>query len=221
MKRMKDVTERDRPREKIKTRGAPSLSKQELIAAILGSGSSGRDVRDLSQELALMVDEDSGTVNYEALCGVRGMGPAKASQIIACLELGRRLYKKNEGTVKVSSPSDILPLVSFLAGKKQEHFVCITLSGAHEVIKVRTVTVGLLNHSLVHPREVFAEAITDRAAAVICVHNHPSGSLEPSSQDIAITRQLAEAGNVVGIRLLDHLIVAGANFTSMKEKGLL
>jgi DNA repair protein RadC len=221
MKRMKDVSEIDRPREKIKTRGATTLSKQELIAAILGSGSSGRDVRDLSQELALIVDENSGNVNYEGLCAVRGMGPAKSSQIIACLELGRRLYKKDENTVKISSPSDILPLVSYLAGKKQEHFVCITLSGAHEVISVRTVTVGLLNHSLVHPREVFAEAITDRAAAIICVHNHPSGSLEPSSQDIAITRQLAEAGNVVGIRLLDHLIVAGTNFTSMKEKGLL
>jgi DNA repair protein RadC len=221
MKRMMEVTERDRPREKIRSRGPMSLSNQELIAAILGSGSSGRDVRDMSQELALMLDEPRPALNYEDLLNIRGMGPAKVSQIIACMELGRRYYKKDENTVKISSPSDVLPLVSFLAGKKQEYFICITLSGAHEVISLRTVTVGLLNHSLVHPREVFAEAITDRAAAVICVHNHPSGSLEPSSQDIAITRQLAEAGNVVGIRLLDHLIVAGTNFTSMKEKGLL
>jgi DNA repair protein RadC len=218
---MKEVSEIDRPREKIRSRGATSLSNQELFAAILGSGGPGRDVRDMSQELAMMVDESPGSLGYDDLCGVRGLGPAKASQIVACLELGRRLYEKDEGAVKISSPSDVLPLVSFLSGKRQEHFVCITLSGAHEVISVRTVTVGLLNHSLVHPREVFADAITDRAAAIICVHNHPSGSLEPSSQDIAITRQLAEAGNVVGIRLLDHLIVAGTNFTSLKEKGLL
>jgi DNA repair protein RadC len=221
MKRMKEVSEQDRPREKIRTRGAASLSNQELIAAILGSGGPGKDVRDLSREIALLIEERPETISYDDLCGIRGMGPAKVSQITACLELGRRYYQNDTSIVKVSSPSDILPLVSFLSGKKQEHFICITLSGAHEVISVRTVTVGLLNHSLVHPREVFAEAITDRAAAVICVHNHPSGTLEPSSQDIAITRQLADAGNVVGIRLLDHLIVADSGFISMKEKGLM
>jgi DNA repair protein RadC len=221
MKRMKDVSERDRPREKIRTRGAASLSTQELIAAVLGSGGPGRDVRDMSRELALLIEERPDALRYEDLCRIRGMGPAKVSQIMACVELARRFYKKDKSVVKISSPSDILPLVSSLAGKKQEHFVCITLSGAHEVISVRTITVGLLNHSLVHPREVFAEAITDRAAAVICVHNHPSGTLEPSSQDIAITRQLAEAGTVLGISLLDHLIVTESGFVSMKERGLI
>jgi DNA repair protein RadC len=221
MKRMKEVSAQDRPREKIRTRGAANLSNQELIAAILGSGGPGRDVRDMSRELTQMIAESPGSVSYDDLCGVRGMGPAKASQIIACIEFARRFYKNDKNAVKISSPSDVLPLVAFLAGKKQEHFVCITLSGANEVISVRTVTVGLLNHSLVHPREVFAEAITDRAAAVICVHNHPSGTLEPSSQDISVTRQLAEAGTVLGIRLLDHLIVAESGFCSMKEKGLM
>jgi DNA repair protein RadC len=221
MKRMKDVSMQDRPREKIRARGPASLSNPELIAAILGSGGPGNDVRVLSHELASMIAERPEDLSFDDLCRIRGMGPAKASQIIACMEFGRRYYKTDKNVVKVSSPSDILPLVSFLLQKKQEHFVCITLSGAHEVISVRTVTVGLLNHSLVHPREVFADAITDRAAAIICVHNHPSGTLEPSSQDIAITRQLAEAGTVVGIRLLDHLIVTESGFVSLKEKGLI
>ena len=122
---------------------------------------------------------------------------------------------------KISTPADILPLVSFLSGKKQEHFICITLNGANEVIETRTITMGLLNHSLVHPREVFADAITDRAASIICVHNHPSGTLDPSSQDIAITRQLADAGTLVGIRLLDHLIITDSGWLSMKEQGLI
>jgi DNA repair protein RadC len=103
---------------------------------------------------------------------------------------------------------------------KQEHFICITLNGAGEVIGNRTITVGLLNHSLVHPREVFADAITDRAASVICVHNHPSGSLEASTQDIMITRQLASAGEILGIRLLDHVIVTKQGHLSLKEKGI-
>jgi DNA repair protein RadC len=221
MKRMREVSAPDRPREKIRTRGPASLSNQELIAAILGSGGPGRDVREMSREIALLIEERPDTIHYDDLYGIRGMGAAKVSQILACMELARRFFKTDKSAVKISSPSDILPLVSFLAGKKQEHFVCITLSGAHEVISVRTVTVGLLNHSLVHPREVFAEAITDRAAAIICVHNHPSGTLEPSSQDLAITRQLAEAGTVVGIRLLDHLIVAESGFVSLKERGLI
>jgi DNA repair protein RadC len=105
--------------------------------------------------------------------------------------------------------------------KRQEHFVCITLNGAGEVLDARIITVGLLNHSLVHPREVFADAITDRAASVICVHNHPSGSLEPSPQDIAITTQLKEAGLLLGIQLIDHIIVTKSGYLSLKERGLL
>jgi len=221
MKRMQEVGSRDRPREKIRTRGAGCLSNQELIAAILGSGGPGNDVRSLSKEIAGLV-ESPDTVCFEDLSGISGVGPAKASQIIASLELGRRLFSPDPSSKKkIAAPADILPLVAFLSGKKQEHFICITLSGAHEVLAVRTVTVGLLNHSLVHPREVFADAITDRAAAIICVHNHPSGTLEPSSQDLAITRQLADAGTLLGIRLLDHLIVADSGWLSLKEQGLM
>jgi len=221
MKRMQEVGSHDRPREKIRTRGAGCLSNQELIAAILGSGGPGNDVRSLSKEISGLVERPD-TVCFEELSGISGVGPAKASQIIACLELGRRLFATDSSLKKkIAAPADILPLVAFLSGKKQEHFICITLSGAHEVLAVRTITVGLLNHSLVHPREVFADAITDRAAAIICVHNHPSGTLEPSSQDLAITRQLADAGTLLGIRLLDHLIIADSGWLSLKERGLM
>ena len=221
MKKMQDIEEQDRPREKIRKKGATCLTNQELIAVILGSGGPGQNVRVLAKEISELIDNNPDSVGYQDLAAIKGMGSAKTSQIIACLELARRIYPGDNKKSKISAPADTLPHVSFLSGKKQEHFICITLNGANEVIQTRTITMGLLNHSLVHPREVFADAITDRAASIICVHNHPSGSLEPSSQDIAITRQLAEAGTVVGIRLLDHLIVAGTNFTSMKEKGLL
>lgn len=222
MKRMQDVQAQDRPREKIRTRGPRSLSNQELVAAILGSGGREHDVRTLSKEIAGLIVNEPAAVRFEELSGISGVGPAKASQIIAALELGRRLFSRDPSSgQKIGTPVDVLPLVAFLAGKKQEHFICITLSGAHEVLSVRTVTVGLLNHSLVHPREVFADAITDRAAAIICVHNHPSGTLEPSSQDVAITRQLADAGTLLGIRLLDHLIVSDTGWLSLKERGFM
>jgi DNA repair protein RadC len=221
MKKMQDIEEHDRPREKIRKKGVSCLNNQELIAAILGSGGPGRNVRDLAKEISEMIDQNPDAVGYQDLAEIRGMGPAKISQIIACLELARRKYSRDCKKPKISSPADILPLVSFLSGKKQEHFICITLNGANELINTRTITMGLLNHSLVHPREVFADAITDRAASIICVHNHPSGTLDPSSQDIAITRQLAEAGTLVGIRLLDHLIVADSGWLSMKERGFM
>jgi DNA repair protein RadC len=222
MKRMQEVHAHDRPREKIRIKGAGCLSIQDLVAAILGTGGPGNDVRSLSKEIAGMVEERPTAVCFSDLAGLKGVGPAKASQIIAALELGRRLFSRDQSLKrKITVPADVLPLVDHLAGKKQEHFICITLSGAHEVLEVRTITVGLLNHSLVHPREVFADAITDRAAAIICVHNHPSGTLEPSSQDLAITRQLAEAGTLLGIRLLDHLIISDNGWLSLKERGLM
>jgi DNA repair protein RadC len=220
MKKISDITECDRPRERIASRGAASLSDIELIAAIIGSGSRERDIFAVAKDIADQLSDDPGQLTYQDLTEIRGIGKSNASKILACFELGRRYYKTSEA-VKVSSPEDILPLVSYLENQKQEHFVCITLNGANEVIAKRTITVGLLNHSLVHPREVFADAISDRAASVICIHNHPSNTLEPSSQDIAVTRQLADAGNLLGIRVLDHLIIAKGGFVSMKERGLL
>jgi len=221
MKKMKEVPVRDRPREKIACRGVSVLSDNELIEAIIGRGTKNKDVREISREIGGLIQQHRDNLRYKDLEEVDGIGPTKASQIIACFELGRRYYKPAGPDIRVTRPEDILPLVAHLKQKRQEHFICITLNGAGEILGNRTITVGLLNHSLVHPREVFADAITDRAASIICIHNHPSGSLEPSSQDIAITNQLKEAGSVIGIQLIDHIIVSKNGHVSMREQGLL
>src|SRR4030042_3120509 len=221
MKKMKEGPVRDRPREKIACRGASVLSDNELIEAIIGRGTKNKDVREISKEIGGLLQQHRHSLQYKDLQEVEGIGPTKASQILACFELGRRYFKPTGTDIKVTRPEDILPLVAYLKGKRQEHFICLTLNGAGEILGNRTITLGLLNHSLVHPREVFADAITDRAASIICVHNHPSGSLDPSPQDIAITTQLKEAGSLLGIQLIDHIIIAKSGYLSMKERGLL
>jgi len=221
MKKMKEVPVRDRPREKIAFRGVSVLSDNELIEAIIGRGTKDKDVREISREIGGLIQQHRDNLRYKDLEEVDGIGPTKASQIIACFELGRRYYKPSGPDIRVTRPEDILPLVAHLKEKRQEHFICITLNGAGEILGNRTITVGLLNHSLVHPREVFADAITDRAASIICIHNHPSGSLTPSSQDIAITNQLRDAGSLIGIQLIDHIIVSKNGHVSMREQGLL
>ena len=220
MKKMRDVPLIDRPREKIACKGASVLSENELIEAIIGRGTKNKDVREMSKEIVKVIHKHRNNLRYEDIQKIDGIGPTKASQIIACFELGKRYFNAGTGK-KVTSPEDVLPLVAYLQDKRQEHFVCLSLNGAGEVLGNRTITVGLLNHSLVHPREVFSEAITERAASIICVHNHPSGSLEPSSQDIAITSQLRDAGTLVGIQLIDHIIVSKNGHLSMRERGLL
>ncbi len=217
---MKDVPENDRPREKLGKKGSAALTDTELIEAIIGRGTIRRDVRAIARDINERVRPGRDLPSYEELRSVDGIGPTKAVQILACYELGRRYYSRNTEARRITTPADVLPLVEDLRDRRQEHFVCITLNGAGEVLAKRTITIGLLNHSLVHPREVYAEAITDRAASVICVHNHPSGSLEPSPQDIAITSQLRDAGATLGISLLDHIIVTKRGYASLKEKGI-
>jgi DNA repair protein RadC len=221
MKRMREIPPVDRPREKIAKSGARVLSDSELLEVILGRGTAGNDVRKVARDTAQVIQRSPHAIEYEDLIAIHGVGPSKASQILACLELGRRHYAPPSPARKIAKPEDVLPLVADMRDKRQEHFVCVSLNGAGEVIDTRTITVGLLNHSLVHPREVFADAITDRAASVICVHNHPSGSLEPSGPDIAITTQLREAGALLGIQLIDHILLTKTAHLSMRERGLL
>ncbi|MDT8357561.1 MAG: DNA repair protein RadC [Methanomicrobiaceae archaeon] len=219
MKPLKDIPKADRPREKLQKSGPEKLSDKELIAAIIGRGVPGRDVYAISREISRCLQQKGVHLSCEDLLSVEGVGPTKACQIVAAFELARRFLVRD--VVKITSPEDILPLVSDLNGKKQEHFLCLTLNGAGELIAKRTVTVGLLNHSPVHPREVYADAITDRAASVIFVHNHPSGDPSPSSQDVEITRQLQEAGAILGIRVLDHIVVGKRGWVSLKQRGLM
>jgi DNA repair protein RadC len=219
MKRIKELPDFDRPREKLISKGPEALSDIELIAIIIGKGVPGMDAFQIAREISKTIKNDLAQLTYENLQEIEGVGSAKACQILASFELARRHLIKE--AVKITSPAEVIPLVANIADKKQEYFVCISLNGAGEVVGNRIITVGLLDHSLVHPREVFADPITDRAASVILVHNHPSGILEPSKQDILMTKQLVEAGSVLGIKVLDHLIVSKKGYLSMKEKGLL
>ncbi|MDV2481025.1 JAB domain-containing protein [Methanoculleus sp. Wushi-C6] len=219
MKRMRELPSHDRPREKLAERGPEALTNQELIALLIGRGTKGRDVSQVAGDVVRYLDGNGGAPSYDGLLGIEGVGSAKACEIMACFEIGRRYRGEDLSGHRITRPEDVLPLVAEWRDRKQEYFFCITLNGAGEVIERRTVTVGILNQSLVHPREVFAEAITDRAASVILVHNHPSGTLDPSSQDIGITRQLVEAGSILGIRVLDHIIVTKKGYASLKELG--
>ena len=219
MKTIKDMPENSRPREKLRDKGASALSDEELVAAILGMGTAGIDVRTMARQVAGLIREHKAGLTLEHLEAIPGMGLAKGCQILSAFELARRHLLKD--TVKITVAQDILPLVADIVGKQQEYFVCISLNGANEVIEKRVVTIGLLDKSSVHPREVFADVIADRAAAVIFAHNHPSGELQPSEADLRIHEQLAEAGKILGIRILDHVIVTRKGHYSFQEAGLI
>lgn len=219
MKKIKELPEFSRPREKLKEKGVRSLSDTELIAVILGSGSKDQDVLTLASKIARLVSENKGDISLEALSNIEGIGLAKAAQILAGFELARRYIIKEN--IKITGAKDVLPLLGHIANKQQEYFVCISLNGANEIIEKRIVTVGLLDKSHVHPREVFADVITDRAASVILAHNHPSRELKPSNSDLKIHEQLIEAGKILGIRVLDHIIISKEGYYSFQEGGLI
>jgi DNA repair protein RadC len=168
-------------RERLASEGPSSLADGELLAALLGTGTRGKGVRVLADEVLELLDSSRGVPEAAVLRRIGGMGAAKACAVAAALELGRRLYGARE--VRIASPRDVFPLVSHWADRKQERFVCCSLNGAHELIAARVVSIGLVNRTVVHPREVFADPLTDRACAVVLAHNHPSGRLEPSLED--------------------------------------
>ena len=216
-KRISDIPKSDRPREKLQQKGAAALSDLELLAVLLGSGTKKHDVMTLANNILKVIDQSGGTADVNALQQIEGVGSAKAALITAALEFARRRIRP-EGT-KISSPAEVLPLISHFADRKQEHFICLSLNGANEVITSRVVSVGLVNKTQVHPREVFADPITDRASSIIVAHNHPAGTLTPSKEDIEITSQLKSAGETLGIRLLDHIIFNHKGYFSFQENG--
>lgn len=216
---LREIPPEDRPRERLRQRGAGALSDVELLAILLGSGGRGRDVLQLARELLPRIDAVWPELEPEALEAIPGMGCAKATLVLAALEFARRRIKPHG--VRIRESKDILPLLRHLADRQQEHFVCISLNGAHEVIATRVVTIGLVNSTQVHPREVFSDAITDRASAIVVAHNHPSGSIEPSEEDHRATRALREAGAILGIRVLDHIIFTPSGYYSFADAGAL
>jgi DNA repair protein RadC len=216
---MNQIPAHDRPREKLLAKGAAALSDQELLAVLLGSGSTSIAVMTLAEKLTAVVDEKGLNLGAEDLKQFGAVGDAKATLILAAIEFARRRIKP-EGT-KIETPADILSLVCHYADRKQEHFLCATVNGANEVLNVRVISVGLIDRNPVHPREVFADAVADRASGIVVAHNHPAGGLDPSPADVEITRQLKQAGEVVGIALLDHIVFNGSRYFSFLEEGKL
>lgn len=209
----------ERPRERLVRNGVHSLSDRELLAVVIGSGTKGCGVNQLAERVLALLERLSFVITPEALMEIGGMGIAKATMIAAALELGRRVVAPRD--YRIRHPCEVVPLLQHYADRTQEHFLCISLNGAHEVLAVRVVSIGLVNRTLVHPREVFADALKDRAAAVIVAHNHPSGSVQPSGEDKAVTRSLLQAGEILGVRVLDHLIFSARGHFSFLENGLL
>ena len=214
-----DIPAADRPREKLLRKGAQALGDQELLAILLGKGTPGMDVMTLAAKLVRIIDEKGLELAAKDLSQFPGVGDAKATLILAAIEFARRRIKP-EGA-KIETPADLLPHVRHYADRKQEHFLCASINGANEILNVRVVSIGLIDRSPVHPREVFADALSDRASAVIVAHNHPSGGLEPSASDIEVTAQLKAAGAIVGIALLDHIIFNRTGYFSFLEAGRL
>ncbi|CEM62703.1 DNA repair protein RadC [Treponema phagedenis] len=192
-------------RERLLEKGADSLSDSELLAILLRTGIKGKSVMQLAEEISMHADRHQAENIDRILYSIKGMGEGKITTILAAFELGRRYY--GVGNQKIKHPSDIVLFLRHYATRKQEQFIVASLNGAHEIIAIRVVSVGILNRTIVHPREVFADPLSDRAASIIIAHNHPSGSLQPSEEDIAITERLYESGSLLGIQVLDHIIL--------------
>jgi DNA repair protein RadC len=219
MKKIKNIQKFDKPREKIQERGEKSLSDIELLAVLLGSGIKGKDVLEVARDILKVIEEDFNELSIDKLKNIEGVGIAKACQILAAVEFSKRYLIKE--SFKITSPEDVANLTRDLIDKKQEYFVTLTLDGASNLIQKRVVFIGTLNQSIVHPREVYADAISDRAASIIFVHNHPSGSLKPSAEDVKVTNRLFEVGKIVGINVLDHVIVSKEGYFSFQKEDLL
>jgi DNA repair protein RadC len=222
---MRDVPMEERPRERMLRAGANALSNAELLAILLRTGTINESAVALAQRLLIeagglrrLVD-----MNTEQLTALKGIGYAKALQVQAGIELGKRLVRTAQPeTVTIRSPHDVSQLMmEELRYLQKEHFVCLFLNTKNHVIGQETLSIGSLNASIVHPREVFLAAIKRSSASIICVHNHPSGDPTPSPEDIDITRRLVEAGSVIGIDVLDHVIIGDLTSVSLKELGLM
>ncbi len=213
-KKISQLQAQDRPREKLQAKGPEALSDFELLQALIGSGNAQADVSQIARETLKLFKLKGANVSYEDLKKVSGLGPARITEILSALELSKRYLIDSEQPI-IDSPERAVEQLADIRDKKQEHFVVMTLDGANRLIAKRIVTIGTLNASLVHPREVFADAITDRAASIIIAHNHPSGNSEPSQADIDVTNRLREAGELIGIKLIDHIIVTKSSWQSL------
>jgi len=222
---VRDLPTSERPRERLARLGAEALSEQELLACLLGRGIAGESVLVSAQRLLTRFGSIKGLAeaSVEQLTAVRGIGHAKAVQLKAAVECARRLAQPGNGHPQaVERVEDAVALLRpHLADKKREHFVALLLDARHRLIRLSPIAVGSLSASLVHPRELFKEAIAASAAAVIIAHNHPSGDPAPSEHDVELTRRLVRAGELLGIEVLDHVIIGTEGAMSLCGEGLL
>jgi len=219
-KPIKDLPRVERPREKLIQYGPSKLSNSELLAILLRSGKKGENVVEMAGKILKRFKADKlPFLTFDELKNYPGIGQAKACEIVACFELGKRLLRNKKADL-ILSPNDVFARLGDLKDRKKEYFCIFYLDSRNQEIKREVISVGSLNANLVHPREVFEPAVKNLAAQVILAHNHPSGNTEPSEEDIILTKRLVEAGKILGIEVLDHVIVARKGFLSFKEKGL-
>src|SRR5690625_219707 len=219
---LKNVPVEERPRERLIKYGESHLSNQEILALLLGSGTRKESVMDLSNRVLMHFEglKLLSEATIEELTAIKGIGIAKGVSVLAALELGKRVNQyQPEERYTVKSPEDGADFVmEEMRSLKQEHLVALFLNTKNQIIHRQTIFIGSLNASIVHPREIFREAVKRSAASIICAHNHPSGDPTPSQEDIHVTRRLVEAGKIMGIEVLDHLVIGNNCFISLKEK---
>jgi len=222
-KTIKELPEFERPREKLVKKGTKALKKEELLAIILRTGLKGKNAVEVAKDiLEKYGDKKLLDASYEELRNIRGVGPTKAVQILAAIELGSRLFKeKSEKEVYINSSEDAIKELAHIKENKKENFVVLYLDARNKLIYKETVSIGSLNANLVHPREVFEPAVRYLAAQIVLAHNHPSGDPEPSEDDLEITKRLVESGKILGIEVIDHIIITKTGFISFKEKNLI
>jgi DNA repair protein RadC len=222
---VRDMPREERPRERLQALGAGALSAQELLAIVIGRGVAGKPVTAIAQELIWRFGSVGGVseATIEELSRIKGLGNAKAIQLKACFELAKRMELASDvEDFTITSPQSVVKAVrARIKDKAKEHFMLIILNTRNKVTSINNVSVGTLNASLVHPREVFRDAIRQSASSVVLAHNHPSGDETPSEEDLKITKRLVEAGKIIGIEVLDHIIIGKDGFCSFKEKGLI
>lgn len=220
-KTIKELPKIERPREKLIQYGPEKLSNSELLAILLRSGTKEENVVELANKILKRFSANElPNLTFDDLKDYPGLGPAKACEIIACFELGKRLLKDKKSQIYLT-PKEIWKELKDLRDHKKEHFVIFYLNSRNQEIKREIISIGTLNASLVHPREVFEPAVRNLAAQIILAHNHPSGDPEPSEDDLEITKRLVESGKILGIEVLDHIIIAKTGFVSFKEKNLI
>lgn len=218
MVKIQNLNKQDRPREKLATKGAANLSDVELLQVVIGSGIKGADVTKIAKNINKLFITHGYNLTIQQLTSIKGVSSATATKLVALFELAQRHIKQE---ARVDSAEPAVALVPELKTATQEHLVVLSLDGANRLIAKRLVTIGTLNASLVHPREVYSDPLKDRAASIIVIHNHPSATLEPSDADMQVTQRLKDAGKLLGINLLDHIIITKTGYYSLKNKDLL